>query len=112
MIPQQTVKKLTPEEMSEFLTQMKVKMSQVEGETTMMKNDVTTSIFNNVAKLLSQVFEDIDIANKKVVESNNATVQLQKTLNEIYQGHPDIKIAMESKKPKEVTAGTSKKITK
>lgn len=88
-------KELDAKQMGEFLTSMKKQMGQVEGECTMMRNDAVTSLFQSVAQMLNQVISQKDGAQNQLKE-------LQATLDKIYQGHPDIKIAMEKKpdKPK------------
>ncbi len=83
---------LDAKKIGEFLTNMKKQMGQVEGECQMMRTDAITSLFQSVAQMFNQVFAKKDAADNQVKE-------LQATLDKIYQGHPDIKIAME--KPKD-----------
>ncbi len=84
---------LDAKKIGEFLTNMKKQMGQVEGECQMMRTDAITSLFQSVAQMFNQVFAKKDAADNKIIE-------LQATLDKIYQGHPDIKISME-KKPEE-----------
>jgi len=81
---------LDSKKISEFLTNMKKQMAQVDGEMTMMKNDAQSSLFQNFAQMINQVFQAKEVAEHKLLEAH-------KTLEEIYQGHPDIQIAIESK---------------
>ena len=83
-----------PKQIGEFLTSMKKQMAQIEGEITMMKNDGQSSLFNSVANLLNDVWGQKEKAEQ---EARN----LKTTLEEIYNGHPDIKIAMEKKAKEE-----------
>lgn len=95
MLPPQAPMKLDSKKISEILTSMKKQMSQVEGEMATMKTDATSSLFQNFAGMLNQVFTEKEQAQKRAVE-------LQATIDKIYQGHPDIKISMEKpvEKPK------------
>ncbi len=96
MMGQQPPMKLDSKKINEILTGMKKQMSQVEGEMTTMKNDATSSLFQNFAGMINQVYAEKEQAQKKATD-------LQVTLDLIYQGHPDIKIKMEKKedtKPK------------
>lgn len=79
-----------PKEIGKFLTTMKKQMAQVEGEMTMMKNDSLSSLFNNVAELLNDIWTQKVALEGKLKEA-------QATLEDIYKGHPDIKISMEKK---------------
>lgn len=93
MMSQGQPPKLDSKRISEILTGMKKQMSQVKGEMLTMENDAVSSLFQNFAGMMNQVFSEKENAVKK-----NAT--LQATIDKIYQGHPDIKISME-KKPEE-----------
>ena len=90
---QQEAVVLDGKKISEILVNMKKQMAQVDGEMTMMKNDAQGSLFNNFSGMINQVFQEKEQAQKRAIE-------LQATLDKIYQGHPDIKISME-KKPDE-----------
>ncbi len=80
-----------PKQIGSFLTTMKKQMAQIEGEITMMNNDGTTSLFNNVADMMNEVWMQKVQLEKKLKEAED-------TLEKIYQGHPDIKIALEAEK--------------
>lgn len=85
-----------PKEIGQLLTSMKKQMSQIEGEMTMMKNDGISSLFNNIAEIMNDLWTQ-----KTQLETKLKGVE--DTLEKIYQGHPDIKISMEKKaeeKPK------------
>ena len=89
MNPQQAPP-LDSKRIGEILTNMKKQMAQVDGEMTMMKNDATSSLFQGFSNIIGQVYND--------KEGLQAKLDAQtKTLDEIYQGHPDIKVSMESK---------------
>ncbi len=92
---------LDSKKISEFLTNMKKQMAQVDGEMTMMKNDAQSSLFQNFAQMINQVFQAKEMAEHKVAEAH-------KTLEEIYQGHPEIQIQIEAK-AKEQQAAIDKK---
>lgn len=79
-----------PKQISQFLTNLKKQMAQVDGEIAMMKADSMASLFNNFANMLNQVWGQKEDLDHKLKET-------QATLEQIYQGHPDIKIAMEKK---------------
>lgn len=85
----QQQKKLDPKQIGEFLTNMKKQMGQVEGECTMMKNDAISSLFQSVANMINAVYKEKE-------EFENKFGEVEATLEKIYQGHPDIKISMES----------------
>jgi ABC-type enterochelin transport system substrate-binding protein len=93
MMNQQPRPVLDSKKISEILTNMKKQMSQVEGEIATMKSDAMSSLFQNLAGMLNQIFGEKEDAEKKNGE-------LQAIIDKIYQGHPDIKISMEEK-PKE-----------
>ncbi len=96
MMPPQQMPPLDSKKISEILTNMKKQMSQVKGEMATMENDATSSLFHNFAGMINQVYAEKEQAQKKATD-------LQATIDKIYQGHPDIKIAMEKKpddKPK------------
>lgn len=93
MMPPQPPMKLDGKKIGEILTSMKKQMGQVRGEISMMENDASSSLFQNFAGMINQVFAEKEQAQKRATE-------LQVTLDKIYQGHPDIKISME-KKPDE-----------
>jgi len=68
---------------------------------TMMENDASSSLFNNFAQMINQVYGD-------KLKAEAALKELQVTLDEIYQGHPDIKVSMEAKAKSEKEAATKK----
>ncbi len=93
---------LDSKKISEFLTNMKKQMAQVDGEMTMMKNDAQSSLFQNFAAMINQVFAAKETAEHKVLEAHA-------TLEKIYQGHPDIQIAIEAEAKKTLDIIESKK---
>ena len=95
---------LDAKKISEFLTNMKKQMAQVDGEMSMMKNDAQSSLFQNFAGMINQVFQAKETADHKLLEAT-------KTLEEIYQAHPDIQITIEAK-AKEQQAAIDKKSPK
>ena len=94
---------LDAKKISEFLTNMKKQMAQVKGEMNMMENDATSSLFNNFAQMINQVFGMKEDADRRLKISED-------TLEKIYQGHPDIKIALD-KEAKEIAEINAKKAT-
>lgn len=98
---------LDAKKISEILTSMKKQMSQVEGEMTTMKSDAMSSLFQNVAGMMNQLFTEKTNLEHKLKEAHA-------TLEQIYQGHPDIQIAIEkeAKETKEKIAAKTPKITK
>ena len=82
---------LDAKQIQEFLGSMKKHMSQIDGEITTMKADAMGNLLNNVANLLNRIFTDKIEAEAKLTDAQN-------DLNEIYQGHPDIKVTMDAKK--------------
>jgi len=98
---------LDAKKISEILTSMKKQMSQVNGEMETMRGDAMSSLFQNVAGMMNQLFTEKTNLEHKVKEAHA-------TLEKIYQGHPDIQIQIESeakKKIEEIKAKTPK-ITK
>lgn len=87
--------KLDPKQVQDILTDLRKQVSRVDGEITTMKSDAMSGVFNTFAQILNQIYGE-----KANVETELAGVK--KTLEDIYQGHPDIKISMEKKddKPK------------
>lgn len=81
---------LDAKRIGEILTGMKKQMAQVKGEMTMMENDATSSLFNNFSQMINQVFSE-------KMNAQAELAQVKTTLDEIYQGHPDIKVTMEAK---------------
>lgn len=79
---------LDAKKISEILTSMKKQMSQVEGEMTTMKSDAMSSLFQNVAGMMNQLFTEKTNMEHKLKEH-------EATLDKIYQGHPDIQISIE-----------------
>lgn len=77
-----------PKQIGTFLTNMKKQMSQIEGEMTMMKNDGQSSLFNNVADMMNEIWV-------QKVQVEGKLKKAEETLEDIYKGHPDIKISME-----------------
>ena len=94
----QQPQKLDPQQVQNILTELKRRMSQAEGEMTTMREDVKSMLFNNVAQILNQAFGEIAKGQKA-----------EATPEEIYNGHPDIKIAMD-KKAKEVDEKSKSKV--
>ena len=90
-MPQGQAPPLDAKQIQEFLQSMKKHMSQVDGEITTMKGDAMSNLLNNVANLLNRIFSDKIEAEKKLTDAQN-------DLNEIYQGHPDIKVKMDARK--------------
>ena len=80
-----------PKEIGQLLTSMKKQMSQIEGEMTMMKNDGISSLFNNIAEIMNDLWTQKTQLETKLKE-------VEATLEKIYQGHPDIKISIEAEK--------------
>ncbi len=95
MNPQQQKEPLDSKKINEILTQMRKEMGRVKGERDMMENDTISSMFQNFANVVGQLYQDKEVAETKLKG-------LQATIDKIYQGHPDIKIAMEKpvEKPK------------
>ena len=91
MMPQGQAPPLDAKQIQEFLQSMKKHMSQIDGEITTMKGDAMGNLLQNVANLLNRIFSDKLDAEEKLTQAQN-------DLNEIYQGHPDIKITMDAKK--------------
>jgi len=100
-------KPLDAGQITQFLTNLKRQMSQVEGEISTMKSDSMASLFQNFANMINQVW-GMKEGQQKRAES------LQKILDDIYAGHPDIKIAMEAeaKELAEINAKKQAKIVK
>ena len=94
----QQPQKLDPQQVQNILTELKRRMSQAEGEMTTMREDAKSMLFNNVAQILNQAFTEIAKGQKA-----------EATLEEIYNGHPEIKIAMD-KKAKEADEKAKSKI--
>ncbi len=103
----QQVPELDAKKISEILTGMKKQMSQVEGEMATMKNDAMSSLFQNVAGMMNQLFTEKTNLEHKLKEH-------EATLEQIYQGHPDIQIAIEkeAKDTKAKIDAKTPKITK
>jgi len=95
---------LDAKKISEILTGMKKQMSQVEGEMSTMKNDAMSSLFQNCAGMMNQLFTEKENLAHKLKEH-------EATLEKIYQGHPDIQIAIE-KEAKETKAKIDAKTPK
>ncbi len=88
MMPQQ--KPLDPQQVGQILGNLKKQLSQVEGEISTMRGDAQSAVFNNVGQILNQIYQQMD----QIKESQ---LTLEKTLGEIYQGWPDVKISMDKK---------------
>jgi hypothetical protein len=95
---------LDAKQISQFLTNMKKQMAQVDGEISMMKNDAMGSLFQNFANMMNQVWTQKETAEHKVLEAHA-------TLEKIYQGHPDIQIQIE-KEAEETKKEISRKAKK
>ena len=77
------------------LQQLKKQLSQVEGEAIAIRGDAATQLFQNFAQILGGVFQEKEVSAKALEEANT-------TLENIFRGHPDIKIALD-KEAKEQT---------
>lgn len=78
------------------LTQLKKQLSQIEGEAISIRGDATTQLFQNFAQILGGVFQEREASVKALDEA-------KATLENIFRGHPEIKIALD-KEAKEKTA--------
>jgi len=87
---QQQAPPLDSKRISEILTTMKKQVAQVKGEMTMMDNDAASSLFNGFSNMIGQVYQEKETLKTKLDKVN-------KVLEEIYQGHPDIKVSMDAK---------------
>ena len=96
--------KLDAKKISEFLTNMKKQVAQIDGEATMMRNDANSSLFQNFGQMINQVWGEKENVEHKLLEATA-------TLEKIYQGHPDIQIAIE-KEAKETKAKIDSKTPK
>ncbi len=81
---------LNPQQVGQILGSLKKGLSQVEGEISTMRGDAQSSIFNNVGQILNQIYQEME-------QIKEARLQAEKALGEIYQGWPDVKIAMDKK---------------
>jgi len=88
MMPQN--QPLDPQQVGQILMQLKKQLSQVEGEISTMRGDAQSAVFNNVGQILNQIYQEL-------TQIKEARLQLEKTLGEIYQGWPDVKISMDKK---------------
>ena len=88
MMAQKPQPPLDPKSINEMLTNLRKQVSQIEGETVTMKSDAMSGVFNAFAQILSNVFQE-------KIKGETERDELKKTLADIYQGHPDIKIQME-----------------
>lgn len=85
---------LSPEMINQGLTQMKRSLSQIDGESHTMLIEAHTTIFQNFASICNQLVNEKLALEAKIKE-------LGDTLDKIYQGHPEILIAMgKDAKPK------------
>jgi hypothetical protein len=94
MMAQPQQQKLDPKQVGEILQGLKRQMSQVEGERTTMLEDAKSATFNNFAQILNRLFGEL-------AQSEDRATKAEKTLEEIYSGHPDIQKSMEEKEKKE-----------
>ena len=90
-------------QINQFLQNLKRQMSQIEGEVSTMRSDATSSLFQNFAALTNQVFQERERSNAELATT-------KAILEEIYQGHPDIKISIEAKAKEEAEAANKKKV--
>ena len=86
---------MTPQALNQALTQMKKQANQIDGEAIALRNEATLQIFQNVAQMLNQLFTTKAGIEKELNET-------KQTLENIFRGHPDIKIALD-KEAKEKT---------
>ena len=70
------------------LLTMKKRTSQIKGEYNDNLTEIIAKNFEQFYQLASQLVAQIDLRDKKLVE-------VEKSLADIYQGHPEIKIAMD-----------------
>ena len=89
MNQQKALPPLTGDLTNQVLSQLKVQLSQVEGEITTMRGDSQSRIFQNIANMFTSVFEDKS-------KTEMALKVAEATLEKIYQGHPDIKIKLDA----------------
>ena len=69
---------------------LKKQLSQVEGEISTMRGDAQSAVFQNFGQIMNQVYQEL-------TQIKEARLQLEKQLEEIFSGWPDIRIAMEKK---------------
>ena len=81
---------LDPKSVQDILIELRKQVSRVDGEVTTMKTDAMSGVFNSFSQILKQLFS-------QKAQAEAELSRLQKTLDDIYQGHPEIKIAMEKK---------------
>ena len=93
MMGQQKQEALDSKKINEILTNMKKDMGRVKGERDMMENDVVSSMFQNFANLLGQIFQEKELAQAEVKK-------LKETLTKYETAHPELKIKVEETNPK------------
>jgi len=103
MMPQN--QPLDPQQVGQILGNLKRQLSQVEGEISTMRGDAQSAVFNNVGKILNQIYQEM-------TQIKEAKLQLDKILGEIYQGWPDVKIAMDKKAEEKKADAPKAKVVK
>ncbi len=102
MNPNQPPPPLTAELITQILGKLRQQESRIEGEISTMRNDTNTATFNSIANMFNQLQSDKD-------SLEQALGIAQATLEDIYKGHPDIKISMDAK-AKEKAEAQAKKV--
>ncbi len=95
---------LSTENINRMLNGLRKNMSAIDGEITTMRVDAMSMLFNEYAAVLNGLFEAKMTMEHRLKEH-------EATLEKIYQGHPDIQIAIEAE-AKETKAMIDKKRVK
>ncbi len=102
MIPQQQMQ-LTPENINRMLNQYRDNVSAIEGKMITMRTDNMSRLFEEFAKVLDQFYREAE-------DYKHSIKELTATLEQIYQGHPDIQIQIEAKAAEQKAEIEKKKV--
>lgn len=102
MIPQQQMQ-LTPENINRMLNQYRDNVSAIEGKMITMRTDNMSRLFEEFAITLNQFYKEGEDRKHEIKE-------LTATLEQIYQGHPDIQIQIEAKAAEQKAEIEKKKV--
>ncbi len=98
---QQQQQEVTPQSFGQTMGQLKRRIAQVQGETQQMAADTMSQTMEQIMQQVNSVFQ-------QKAQTDRLLAETQKKLDNVYQAHPEIKIAEESAAKEEAAKKTGK----
>ena len=92
MIPQQQ-QDITLQAFQQNMGQLKRRLAQTQGEANQLNADAMSSTLESIMGISTQLFNQMAAKDRRITE-------LKKELEEVYNAHPELKVAKEKKSKK------------